>query len=190
MASVYREYAQRKEGLTRFLKPESPCYIDSGLGIGKVLFPFSYSNGKLDISYSGNTFEADMVISTGNAPLDETDTAIRILSGPYLVTSLGDNFKEYIRSWRNGTIDPGSPINIYINPQVIRVQEAQYSNVDADSGNSYKISTTPPASDTYPTGSVQNAYQAKYIFKTPLTFTIVEGGVTQYITFKSVLDQE
>jgi hypothetical protein len=190
MASTYREYAQRKEGLTRFLKPESPCYDDSGLGGRTVLFPFSYSNGKLDISYSGNTFEADMVITTGIAPSAETDTAVRILSGPYLVTSLGDNFKEYIRSWRSGAIDPGSPINIYINPQVIRVQEAQYSNVDANSGNSYKISTTPPASDTYPTGSVQNTYQAKYVFKTPLTFTIVEGGITQYITFRSILDQE
>jgi hypothetical protein len=188
MSSIFRKYAVKKEGLTRFVKPESPCYDVSGGDT--VLFPFTYSNGVLDISYSGNTFEADMVTTTGIEPGSETDTAVQILSGPQLVTSLGDNFKAYIRAWRTSTIDAGSPINIYINPQVLRVQEAQYSNIDANSGSSYKISTDPPASDTYPTGSVENNYQVKYIFKTPLTFTILESGVTQYITFKTVLDQE
>jgi hypothetical protein len=28
------------------------------------------------------------------------------------------------------------------------------------------------------------------VFKTPLTFTIIEGGVTQYITFRTAFDQE
>ena len=32
--------------------------------------------------------------------------------------------------------------------------------------------------------------QTKYIFKTPLTFTIFESGVLTYITFKTALDQE
>jgi hypothetical protein len=144
----------------------------------------------LDISYAGNTFEADMVTTTGQAPDSETDIAIQILSGPRLVTSLGNNFKAYIRAWRDGTIDPNSPINIYTNPQVIRVQEAQEANINANSGNSYKISSQPPASDTYPTGEVANDYQTKYVFKTPLTFTIIESGVTQYITFKTAIDQE
>lgn len=190
MTSVYRAYPPRNQGLTRFLKPESPCYDDSGLGGRSVLFPFSYLNGVLDISYSGNTFEADNVTTTGVAPNAETDTAILLMSGPELVTSLGENFKAYIRAWRDGTIDPGSPINIYINPQVIRVQESQFVNLDANSGNSYKISTVPPASDTYPDGTVANNYQVTYVFKTPLTFTIVESGVLTYITFRSMLDQE
>jgi hypothetical protein len=190
MTSVISGYPPRNQGLTRFLKPESPCYDDTGEGGRTVLFPFSYSNGVLDISYSGNTFEADMVNNTGIGPSSETDTAIQLLSGPRLVTSLGNNFKAYIRAWRNGTIDANSPINIYIEPQVILVQEAQFANIDANSGNSYKISTEAPASDTYPTGSIQNAYQTKYVFKTPLTFTIVETGVLTYITFKTMLDQE
>lgn len=189
MSSISRAYPKINQGLTRFAKPESPCYNDSGLDLD-VLFPFSYSNGVLDISYSGNSFEADMVAVTGRAPDSETDVAVQIMSGPQLVTSLGDNFKAYIRSWRDGSIDAGSPINIYINPQVIRVQEAQFANVDANSGSSYKISTEPPASDTYPTGAVANNYQVKYVFKTPLTFTILEGGVTQYITFRTAFDQE
>jgi hypothetical protein len=187
MTSVTRTFAVKKEGLTRFVKAESPCY-DNGSRV--VLFPFSYSNGVLDISYSGNNFKTIMVDISGAAPDGETDTAVSINSGPYLVTSLGNNFKDYIRSWRNATIDAGSPINIYINPQVLRVQEASYTNVDSHSDESYKISIQAPASDTYPTGSVANDYQTTYIFKTPLTFTIVENNVVKYITFKTMLDQE
>jgi hypothetical protein len=144
----------------------------------------------LDISYAGNTFEADMVTSLNNSPYSETDTAVQVLGGPHLVTALGENFKAYVRAWRDGSIDAGSPIEIYIRPQVIRVQEAQYEHVDASSGSAYKISTLPPASDTYPTGAPINTYQAKYVFQTPLTFTIVESGITQYITFRTKMDQE
>jgi hypothetical protein len=187
MSSVLRAFAVRKEGLTRFVKPESPCYNNGSID---VLFPFSYLNGVLDITYSGNNFEAIMVDVTNQAPNAETETAVSILSGPYLATSLGDNFKAYVRSWRDGTIDANSPIEIYIAPQLMRVQEASYVNIDSISSDSYKISTQAPASDTYPTGSVENDYQTTYIFKTPLTFTILEGGVIKYITFKTMLDQE
>ena len=189
MTSVIRTFPPRNQGLTRFLKPESPCYSDSGQNL-TVLFPFSYYNGTLDISYSGNTFESDMVATTGNAPNSETDVAVQLMSGPRLVTSLGENFKAYIRSWRDATIDAGSPINISINPQVIKVQEAQEVNINANSGESYKISTELPASDTYPTGAISNNYQTKYVFKTPLTFTIFESGVLTYITFRTAFDQE
>jgi hypothetical protein len=185
MTSIARTYAQVKEGLTSFLKPETPCFDVGGI---TTPFPFSYNNGVLDISYAGNTFKTVMVDALSNAPIAETDIAVQIMGGPHYVTSLGDNFKAYIRSWRDGLIDAGSPINIYINPQVIRIQEAQYANVDA--ADVYKISTEPPASETYPTGSVENNYQTKYIFKTPLTFTTIEGGDTKYITFATFLDAE
>lgn len=186
MSSVLRTMAVKKTALTRFIKPESPTYPD---GINR-LFPFSYTNGILDISYSGNNFESTMVDTPNEAPLSETETAIRILSGPSLVTSLGDNFKAYIRSWRSGTIDAGSPIEIYIAPQVLRVQEGAYNNITSVNGDSWKISTQPPSSDGYVAGDVANNYYTTYIFKTPLTFTILEGGVIQYITFRTMLDQE
>jgi hypothetical protein len=189
MSSLLRAYAPRKEAFTRFLKPESPCYDDTVLS-RVVLFPFSYSNGVLDISYQGNNFEADNVTTPNIAPLDETDTAIQVLSGPYLVTSLGNNFKAYIRAWRDGTIDADSPIDIYIAPQMFKVQEADTANIDANNNNSYKISTRPPVSDNYTAGSIATQYNTAYVFKTPLTFTIVESGVTNYITFRTLMDQE
>ena len=189
MSSISRFYPEVKQGLTRFLKPESPSYNDTGFN-KDVLFPFSYSNGVLDISYSGNTFEADMVTTTNQGPDSETDIAIRIIGGPFLVTSLGSKFKDYVRAWRDGTIDAGSPIEIDVQPQIYRVQQADATNIDANSTYSYKISSQKPSSDFYVTGSTQNVYQTTYIFKTPLTFTIVESGETKYITFKTQLDQE
>jgi hypothetical protein len=189
MTSIVRNFAQRKEGLTRFVKPESPCYNDTTIGSGR-LFPFSYSNEVLDITYAGNDFQAVMVDVPNQAPLDETDTAVQIMSGPYLATSLGNNFKDYIRSWRSSTIDAGSPIEIYIAPQLLRVQQADTNNITANNGDSYLISTEAPASDNYIAGSQLSDYSTTYVFKTPLTFTIVESGVVKYITFRTMLDQE
>jgi hypothetical protein len=177
-----------KEGLTKFVKPVSPCYVDSIIGYS-VLFPFTYANGELDISYAGNSFEADMVDTSGQAPGSESRPAVRILGSPRLVTSLGENFKAYIRAWRIDSIDAGSPIEIYVAPHVIRVQESDIINVSAVD-NSYAISQSAPSGDNYITGSSSDRYRTKYIFKTPLTFTIVESGVTQYITFRTNFDQE
>jgi len=185
---MLRGYAIRKEGLTTFIKPESACYYDNILD-RDVLFPFSYSNGVLDISYSGNRFKAEMVDNLNQSPNGETSTAIRVTGGPQLVTSLGENFKAYIRAWRDGSIDADSPILIHIAPQVIRVQEVDYAFINAD-GDSYMISSQPPSGDGYTVGNDANQYRTTYVFKTPLTFTIVESGVVQYITFRTMMDQE
>jgi hypothetical protein len=188
MTSAVRSYAIRKEGVTAFLKPESATYYDVDLGLN-ILFPFSYSNGVLDISYDGNTFKQQMVDNLNQSPNAETNTVVRIMGGPQLVSSLGDRFNEYIRAWRDGSIDAGSPILIHIAPQVFRVQEATYEYVNAG-GSSYTISTQPPSGDTYTTGNEANQYHSTYLFKTPLTISIVESGVVQYITFRTIMDQE
>lgn len=188
MSSVNRNLAATKEALTRFVKPESPYYNNGSID---VLFPFSYSSQVLDISYEGNNFKSLMVDISGNEPGDsESDTTVRILGGPFLATSLGENFKAYIRSWRESTIDEGSPIEIYIAPQLLRVQEASYRNISSGSSENWKISESPPASDNYISGNNANKYRTTYVFKTPLTFTIIEDGVKKYITFRTAFDQE
>lgn len=187
MSSVGSAFGMMKEGLTRFVKPESPVYAN---GTNDVLFPFSYSNNVLDITYEGNTFKSVMVDTINVQPRSESDLTARIISGPSLVTSLGNNFKDYIRSWRSGTIDPDSPIRVVVAAQVVRVQEASLAHLTATNSNSWTISTTPPSGDNFIIGNEENKYNTTYIFKTPLTFSIVEGGVTQYITFKTMIDQE
>ncbi len=187
MTSIVRSFAKRPEGITLFLKPESPCYDD---GTNVRLFPFSYSRGVLDITYQGNTFEARMVDISGVSPSDETDTAIRMMGGPRLVTGLGDNFKDYVRAWQDGTIDAGSPIELYKPAQVLRVQEGDLNNINANSTESYLISDKAPSNDEYVAGSVANQYTTTFIFKTPMTFTYIASGVTKYVTFRTALDQE
>ena len=194
MSSALRSFAVRKEGLTRFVKPDSPTYTISGEGA--LLFPFSYNNGVLDITYEGNSFKSLMVDISGvppspdqEGPGGETDTAVRIMSGPYLATSLGSNFKDYIRAWRAATIDSGSPIEVYIPPQLLKVQAADRA-VTAFAYDTYNVGTQPPASDNFITGNTLNKFSTTYIFKTPLTFTIVESSVIKYITFQSHIEQE
>jgi len=189
MSSALRVVSQKKDGLTKFLKPESPCYTDTVLG-DSVLFPFTVTKGVLDITYEGNNFEADMVTTTGVEPESETDLACQITSGPIVVRALGDKFKDYVRAWRDGSIDAGSPIEIHYAPQMVRVQQTDPEHVSASSSESFNVSTSVPSNDSYLTGSSTNNYLSSYIFKTPLTFTIVESGVTKYITFRTVLDQE
>jgi len=182
-----RVRATKKEGLTRFVKPESPTYNN---GDDAVLFPFTCVNQTLDITYSGNNFKELMVDDLNEAPGAETDTIISVMGGPRLVTALGENFKAYVRAWRSVTIDSGSAIEVHVPAQVLRVQEASINNITANSGEAYLVSESAPTGDNYVTGSTQNNYRTTYVFKTPLTFTIVEGGVTKYITFRSALDQE
>jgi hypothetical protein len=195
---MLRGYATRKEGLTTFIKPDSAYYHDTDLNL-TFLFPFTYSDGLLDISYDGNRFKEEMVDTLNQSPNEfedeedeiryEISTAIRMAGGPQLVSSLGENFKAYIRAWRDGTIDAGSPISIYIAPQVIRVQEADLNYIDASS-DEYLISSQPPSGNAYVTGNTVNRYRTTYVFKTPMTITIVESGVVQYITLRTILDQE
>lgn len=189
MSSVTRALAARKEGLTRFLKPDGPFYDN---GDDNVLFPFTCVNQTLDITYSGNNFKARMVDNLNESPGqdEETDTMVSIMGGPRLVTALGENFKAYIRAWRSGSIDSGSPIEVYLPAQVLRVQEASTGSLSAFSEDVYLIRDAPPSGDNYITGNPLNNYRTTYIFKTPLTFTVVEGGVTKYITFRSGLEQE
>ncbi len=192
MTSVARSFAKRPEGITLFLKPESPSYIFRTVGETDFirLFPFTYSRGVLDITYDGNNFQSVMVDNTNVQPSDETDTVVRIMGGPRLVTGLGDNFKEYVRAWRDGIIDAGSPIELYKPAQVLRVQEGDLDHVTADSTDSFLISDKPPSNDEYVAGSVANQYTTTFIFKTPLTFTYIASGVTKYVTFRTALDQE
>ena len=70
------------------------------------------------------------------------------------------------------------------------MREAAIANVKSTSDSVWQIRTSAPSGENYITGSDADNYQTTFIFKTPLTFSIVEGGVTKYITFKTMLDQE
>lgn len=189
MSSILRRTANTKSALTKFTLVDGPCYFDSIIG-SNVLFPFTYSNGVLDININtaANNFEADMITSTGNAPSDDNDLCVKQMGGLGLVRALGPNFVTYIRAWRNATIDAGSPVSVYIPGVVTKVQQTPASAL-AD-GGIYEVSTVAPVSDEYITGNVANNYLTSWVFKKPLTITTVEGGVVQYITLRTSFDED
>jgi len=184
MSSVLRSTATPPILPTKFHRIESPIYDDSSL-TRFMLFPFTYSNGVLDIQYI-DSFEADMVTSTGNPPESEPSVSVQLMGGTSLVQSLGPNFLAYINAWRTG-IDSGSQIKIYINGVVQKVK-ATYNNFVGDSV--YQVTTTPPSSDDYSVGTTNDSFRTTWVFKKPLTITTVESGVTQYITFVTRFDED
>ncbi len=188
MSSNIARLATKIETPTRFFNVESPTYSE---GEGPYrLFPFTFSNGVLDISYDGNNFKSQMVDNSGISPYSEPNTVIEIMGGAnYLVTSLGSKFKDYIRAWRYDTIDGGSPIELLSKKTLlVPVRECDYPNMGR--GTVYRITQTAPSGDDYLIGNEANKFYKTFILKTPLTFTTVEDGVKQYITFRSMLDIE
>lgn len=180
---MLRSFSEAPKLATKFHRIESPCYFSVTLNT-TTLFPFTYSNGTLDIAYIDD-FEAEMVTSTGNAPSDAFSGRVQLGGGLGLVQRLGPNFEAYIRAWR--TTDSGTPININIHGTVQKVNEVQSEYLG---NNTYQVATAPPTSDNYTSGAPVNNYRSTWVFKTPLTFTTVESGVTQYITFASRIDDD
>ena len=182
MTSILRSFATPSLTPVKFNRLESPSYMDTDLGY-ITLIPFSYANGTLDIRYI-DAFEADMVDTPGQAPETDPDVAVQLLGGVELVQTLGPNFQAYIRAWRDP--DAGTPISIYINGTMQKVQAIRNSALGDDA---YEVSTTPPSSDNYTQGTVADSYRANWIFKAPLTIVTIETGVKHYITFTSRLDR-
>lgn len=184
MTSMLRNKAEVPKLATEFHRLESPCYYDNALGYN-TLFPFTYSNGVLDVEYIDD-FEADMVTSTGVSPSTDPDVSVRLTGSIGLVTSIGPKLEAYIRAWRTG-IDSGTPVRVYVNGVVQKVQMTRDQYVG---DGSWEESTEPPRSENYIIGSTSNSYRSTWVFKKPFTFTVVEGGVTKYITFATRFDED
>jgi hypothetical protein len=182
MSSVLRSVSAPVRLATEFHRVETPTFND---GSNNVPFPFTYNNGTLDIA-DKNNFNAQMITSTGNEPNTDPDVSVRLMGGNRLVQHLGENFKAYIRAWRNSTIDADSPIEIFVNGTVQRIQWVNETNMG---DSSYAVSTSPPSGDTY-TQYGNGTYNSTWMFNKPLTISTMEGGVKTYITFTSRLDED
>jgi hypothetical protein len=189
MSSVQSYIANTPSGLTKFIFVNGPSYEDSSMGGINVLFPFTYSNGILDLNINpaANSFEADMITDLNEKPLDNNLLAVKLMGGLGLVRARGPNFLRYIRAWRDGSIDANSPINIYTPGVMTKVQ--QIPNSAMEENETAMISSEPPSSTEYVFGNQANNYMTSWVFKHPLTITIVESGVTRYITFSTVFDR-
>ncbi len=190
MSSIVRQYSQVKQGTTKFSLVDGPSYNDKTLAPGPdyldLLFPFTIDkDGILDINYIDGFVESVIDLSGGApAPGNECRLAIRICGSNHLVRGLGNNFKAYIRAWRNP--DEGYPINLYIPGAVVKVQQTLADNIQ--DYQTYEVANKAPASDNFFGGSPANKYRTTYCFSQPMTITTVEEGEKKYITFRSIFE--
>ena len=160
----------------------------------KVLFPFSFLNGELDINPI-NGFNLESGILPKNVGPSGVGGLVRLLGGVNLVQSIGQNFKKYIFNCTWG-INSGwdisniNSIQVYKNSVITKVQQLDYltnlPNYINPEDDSYVISSNPPSDFTFP--DVAN-YGVTYIFDSPLVISVdTVGNGKQYITFFSSRD--
>ena len=155
---------------------------------GPIPFVFNKRTGVLDIDVSIGAFGESMIDISGKGPARDIDTLVQYLGGSHLVEELGDNFKNYIRAWRDGSIDVDSEIQIYKKPTITKIAVLNPGLGTVYGQDIYPAITrggvVTNAPDNTFNMSDQHAYTS-YVFKTPLVFTIVEGGNTRYVIFQS-----
>lgn len=189
MSSALRTIQRPYDTSTKVMPVHSVCYSDTSTS-QDLLFPFIVNaNGVLDIAYT-NSFESDMVDTTGQPPDDGGDDPtfdIVLLGNERLVKSLGDNFKAYIRAWRTATIDSGSDINLV--PTGCIMMNARSTRVRHS--NAFEVVTIRPTINYFNTNATtENNFITSWIFKRPLTIEITESGIKKYITFATTFEDD
>jgi hypothetical protein len=157
-----------------------------------MLYPFTYSNGILDLNYIDN-FEAD-VVTGGEPPIGDDTTAgpfVKNMGGLGLVRSLGPNMIEYVTNWMTNN-GPGAPdagsIQVYTPGSVIRVQAALKTQLDMY--DTYTIQDDAPSSSEFVWGNAADNYRATWVFKTPICITFTTGGTRKYLSLYTVFSKD
>ena len=147
-----------------------------------VLFPFTYSNGTIDLPsawISGKT----------SAPANE-GCCIRKLGGDSLVQYVGPSLKSYIynvTSFGGYKVQNTTSITVYQAGVVTKVQQLGATNLPSINDASYKVSETAPITDFI-------QYNSSYLFDKPLVVSAYAKKIsdntnhTIYITFYTQWD--
>jgi hypothetical protein len=162
----------------------------------KLLFPFTFQNGTLEIQVV-NGFN----LSSPTTPIGISSNEgglVRRMGGQNLVQSIGSNFQTYVQNCTWITSDlinyTASNVSVYKPGVVTRVQQLGLKNlpIDINPINSYVSSYTPPVSDF---GLTIPLFGVTYVFEKPLVLVVDATKVSdstslgkQYITFYTSWD--
>jgi hypothetical protein len=188
MTSLIKNKAENK-GNPDVVYVGGPYYVDAQST--KVLFPFSFKNGELEI-VTANGFN----ITSGEKPLNFGTTQgglARRHGGLNLVQTIGPNFKTYIynctwgpdSSWEVNSL---SSIKVYTPGVITRVQQLEYTDnlplYINPSGDAYVVSSKAPEGF-----ALDTTYGTTYAFEKPLVIQVqTAGNGIQYITFFTAWD--
>lgn len=166
----------------------------------KLLFPFTYRTGVLDIQVINDFNVASTTPPLGILPVEEGGL-IRRMGGLHLVNAIGPTFKTYIQNvvWETDDVSPvsykASNLQVYKAGLVTRVQQLSSQNLptDIDPDYSYASSSKAPTDDFL---LPIEGYGTTYVFEKPLVLsvdaTLADSPYTalgkQYITFYTSWD--
>jgi len=165
-----------------------PYYNDASSN--KLLFPFTFLNGTLDIDTSTG-FDLSGAGLPGNIGISGSGGLVRYLGGQNLVQNIGSNFKKYIfnqEDWDDSAskiirVSDINSIKVYKTAIVTKVQQLSSINLpDSINTNSYALSASPSDSFAFLNNGVT------YAFDTPLVISFNAGtdGI-KYLTFFSTM---
>jgi hypothetical protein len=167
-------------GLSNIKYVSGPTYI--GPNSINLLFPFTVSSGVIEVSAINN-----FNVTGGNLPQNMGAT-VRVSGSNKNVTSLGPNFRNYIRNctWSGRTITDLSSISLFTPAVVTQVQQLDESFVGQMDASSFKVTSGAPPTNY----ALQFAgFGITWVFLTPLTVRARDStGRTFYITFTSSWD--
>lgn len=192
MSSLTKTMATNSKSLPDIVYVGGPYYVKP-ITSEKLLFPFTFKNGTLDINPI-NGFDltsGDTPLNFGNVP----GGSARRHGGLNLVQEIGPNFKTYIYNCTWGADSSGnvlslSSIKVYKPGVVTRVQQLDDgTNIPSyinPTGDGYVVSSQAPEDFAFP--ALEN-YGVTYAFEKPLVVSVsTVGNGTQYITFFSTWD--
>jgi len=193
MSSLIRTTATNNKALPDIVYVGGPYYVKP-VTSEKLLFPFTFKNGTLDINPI-NGFD----LTSGDKPLNfglaVPGGSARRHGGLNLVQNIGPNFKTYIYNctWgedASGNVTSLASIKVYKPGVVTRVQQLDDgTNIPSyinPTGDGYVVSSYPPEDFAFTT--LEN-YGVTYAFEKPLVVSVsTVGNGTQYITFFSTWD--
>jgi len=167
-------------GLSNIKYVSGPTYV--GPNSINLLFPFTVSNGAIEVS-AVNNFNI-----TGGVLPQKMGATVRVSGSNKNVTSLGPNFINYIRncSWSGRTITDASSISLFTPASVTQVQQLDETFVGHMDATSYTVTSGAPPTNY----ALQFAgFGVTWAFLTPLTVRARDStGRTFYITFSSSWD--
>lgn len=166
-------------GVSNITYISGPTYV--GPNSINLLFPFTLSNGVLDVSLINN-----FSLSTG-VP-QKLGATVRLSSSSKNVTSIGGNLRTYIKNctWGANTITDASSISVYTPASMTMVQQLDETFVGHMDASPYKVTSGPPPTNF----ALQfQGFGVTYVFLTPLVLKARNSsGNNFYITLFSSWD--
>jgi hypothetical protein len=167
-------------GVSNISYISGPTYV--GPNSINLLFPFSLSNGVLNLNLVNN-----FTLNTG-VP-QKMGATVRLSGTSRNATSIGSNLRTYIknRTWGTNTIPDASSIVVHTPASMTMVQQLDETFIGQMDGSPFSVTNGPPPSNfalQFP------GFGITYVFLTPLVLKARNAsGQNFYITLFSSWDR-